>query len=265
MGEVVGKVLQSFRRSLHFHGNAAVRQVHDKACQAKLSGKASGVPAEADALHPAVGQHGFPHQAASALLPDGTLVMAGGSDVSPVDDFPAGNNFKNSREVWAFPTEDAPAKATLPWPWFLVIGLLLLTAGALLFRRKKAALVQPEETDVIPAAPLLKEQLSKIIEEEELFKQPDLRVTDIAARLATNRTYVSAIIKSLSGDSFSTLVNGYRVRYAQKLMQEHPKMSVTEIAEESGFSSRSAFYRNFKDMTGLSPAEWKRAARESRP
>ena len=42
-------------------------------------------------------------------------------------------------------------------------------------------------------------------------------------------------------------------------------MSVTEIAEESGFSSRSAFYRNFKDMTGLSPAEWKRAARESRP
>ena len=191
--------------------------------------------------------------------------MAGGSGVSPVDDFPAGNNFKNSREVWAFPTEDAPAKATLPWPWFLVIGLLLLTAGALLFRRKKAALVQPEETDVIPAAPLLKEQLSKIIEEEELFKQPDLRVTDIAARLATNRTYVSAIIKSLSGDSFSTLVNGYRVRYAQKLMQEHPKMSVTEIAEESGFSSRSAFYRNFKDITGLSPAEWKRAARESRP
>ena len=125
--------------------------------------------------------------------------------------------------------------------------------------------VQPEETDVIPAAPLLKEQLSKIIEEEELFKQPDLRVTDIAARLATNRTYVSAIIKSLSGDSFSTLVNGYRVRHAQKLMQEHPEMSVTEIAEESGFSSRSAFYRNFKDMTGLSPAEWKRAARESRP
>jgi len=207
----------------------------------------------------------FPLTAASALLPDGTLVMAGGSDVSPVDNFPAGNNFKNSREVWAFPTEDAPAKATLPWPWFLVIGLLLLTAGALLFRRKKAAFVQPEETDVIPAAPLLKEQLSKIIEEEELFKQPDLRVTDIAARLATNRTYVSAIIKSLSGDSFSTLVNGYRVRHAQKLMQEHPEMSVTEIAEESGFSSRSAFYRNFKDMTGLSPAEWKKATRESLP
>ena len=76
-------------------------------------------------------------------------------------------------------------------------------------------------------------------------------------RLATNRTYISAIIKSLSGDSFSALVNGYRIRYAQKLMKEHPDMSITEIAAESGFSSRSAFYRNFKDITGMSPAQWK--------
>ena len=35
-------------------------------------------------------------------------------------------------------------------------------------------------------------------------------------------------------------------------------MSITEIAAESGFSSRSAFYRNFKDITGQSPAEWKK-------
>ena len=96
--------------------------------------------------------------------------------------------------------------------------------------------------------------------EEELFKQPDLRITDIAARLATNRTYISAIVKSLSGDNFSNMINGYRIRYAQKLMLEHPEKSVTEIAEESGFSSRSAFYRNFKEMTGMSPAEWKKPA-----
>ena len=56
------------------------------------------------------------------------------------------------------------------------------------------------------------------------------------------------------------MINGYRVRYAQKLMKTHPDMSVTEIAEESGFSSRSAFYRNFKEMTGLSPTEWKKSA-----
>ena len=56
------------------------------------------------------------------------------------------------------------------------------------------------------------------------------------------------------------MINGYRIRYAQKLMKDHPYMSVTEIASESGFSSRSAFYRNFKETTGLSPAEWKKSA-----
>lgn len=50
--------------------------------------------------------------------------------------------------------------------------------------------------------------------------------------------------------------NCYRIQYAQKLMKEHPQMSITEVAEESGFSSRSAFYRNFKKMTGENPSEW---------
>ena len=189
----------------------------------------------------------FPMADGLALLPDGTLVRPGGYD---------GNNFKTRREIWAFPT-GVPQKTDFPWPWVLVIGLLL-ASGAFFFLRKGIGSAPAAEAESMPASLQLTEQLSKIIEEEELFKQPDLRVTDIATRLATNRTYISAIIKSLSGDSFSNLINSYRIRYAQKLMTEHPEMSITEIAAESGFSSRSAFYRNFKDITGQSPAEWKK-------
>ncbi len=198
----------------------------------------------------------FPMSDTFAMLPDGTLVLPGGCDFSPVDGILTGNNFKTRREVWAFPS-GAPLKADFPWPWVLVIGLMLLAPGAF-FLRKSTGSVPTADAEDIPASLQLTEQLEKIIEEEELFKQPDLRVTDIAARLATNRTYISAIIKSLSGESFSNLINGYRVRYAQKLMKEHPEMSVTQIATESGFSSRSAFYRNFKNVTGLNPADWKR-------
>ena len=198
----------------------------------------------------------FPLADTFALLPDGTLVLAGGTRFSSVGGSPSGDNFKTVREVWAFST-GAPSKADFPWLWVLVGGLLiLLVAGAFFISHKHP--VPPEEAEDTPVTRQLTEQLSQIIEQEELFKQPDLRVTDIAARLATNRTYISAIIKSLSGDSFSNLINGYRIRYAQKLMTEHPEMSITEIAAESGFSSRSAFYRNFKDITGQSPAEWKK-------
>ncbi len=201
----------------------------------------------------------FPMADTFAMLPDGTLVHAGGTRFSSVADTPAGDNFKTVREVWAFPT-GAASKADFPWLWVLVGGLLILVAGVIFIGLKHPA--PPEEAEDTPVTRQLTEQLSQIIEEEELFKQPDLRVTDIAARLATNRTYISAIIKSLSGDNFSNLINGYRVRYAQKLMKEHPEMSISEIATESGFSSRSAFYRNFKDVTGLNPADWKKQAAE---
>ncbi len=204
--------------------------------------------------------HGpFPLADAFALLPDETLVRAGGTRFSSVGGFPSGDNFKTVREVWAFPT-GAPSKADFPWLWVLVGGLLILAAGAYFISHKHPT--PPEEAEDTPVTQQLTEQLSQIIEQEELFKQPDLRVTDIAARLATNRTYISAIIKSLSGENFSNLINGYRVRYAQQLMKEHPEMSISEIATESGFSSRSAFYRNFKDVTGLNPADWKKQVAE---
>ena len=199
----------------------------------------------------------FPFAEAFALLPDGIILLPGGNSISTAGEIPAANYFVTCRDVWAFPTEALP-KLSFPWPWAIAICLLLLTAGAFFLRKGERPAA--EETEEIPTSLQLSEQLSQIIEQEELFKQPDIRITDIAARLATNRTYISAIIKSLSGENFSNMINGYRVRYAQKLMKEHPDMSVTEIAEESGFSSRSAFYRNFKEMTGLSPAEWKKSA-----
>lgn len=201
----------------------------------------------------------FPLAEAFALLPEGIIVLPGGNRVSQADEIPVTNNFVTSREVWAYRTGSLP-KSAFPWPWAIALCLLMLTAGAFLFLRKGTKSSSAQEAEEIPATLQLTEQLSQIIEEEELFKQPDLRVTDIAARLATNRTYISAIIKSLSGENFSNMINGYRIRYAQKLMKDHPDMSVTDIATESGFSSRSAFYRNFKDMIGISPAEWKKSA-----
>ena len=200
----------------------------------------------------------FPLAEAFALLPDGIILLPGGNRLSSGNVFPVANNFVTSNDVWAFPTESL-SKPSFPWSWPIVISLLVLIAGVSFFLRKGGRPASTADAEDIPTSLQLSEQLSQIIEKEELFKQPDLRVSDIAARLATNRTYISAIIKSLSGENFSDMINGYRVRHAQKLMKEHPEMSVTEIAEESGFSSRSAFYRNFKEMTGLSPAEWKKS------
>lgn len=38
---------------------------------------------------------------------------------------------------------------------------------------------------------------------------------------------------------------------------EDPEMVRADVAEASGFASRTAFLRTFKAQTGLTPTEWK--------
>lgn len=59
----------------------------------------------------------------------------------------------------------------------------------------------------------------------------------------------------LWGCSFIDFVNGYRIHYAQRLLFEDPDMRLSEISEESGFSSEVTVYRNFKARTGQTPGE----------
>ena len=84
------------------------------------------------------------------------------------------------------------------------------------------------------------------MEEEKLYREPDLRITDLARRLGTNSKYVSLAINQVIGHSFADYVNCYRIRQAQELRQQHPDMTVAEIAHRVGYRSMQSFYRNLK-------------------
>jgi AraC-like DNA-binding protein len=45
-------------------------------------------------------------------------------------------------------------------------------------------------------------------------------------------------------------------------MRENPQMLLTNVAEESGFSSEKSFFRTFKAKTGLTPTQWKQSSQE---
>ena len=76
------------------------------------------------------------------------------------------------------------------------------------------------------------------------------------AQLGTNTKYISSCINSEAGCPFNEYVNGYRIRYAQQLLRERPGRRLSDVADAAGFSGESSFYRNFKAVTGLTPAEW---------
>ena len=86
---------------------------------------------------------------------------------------------------------------------------------------------------------------------------------DLTRAVSSNSRYVSDSINAVAGCSFIDYVNNYRIRYAQRLLYEKPDMSLSEISEESGFSSEVTFYRNFKARTGQTPGEWLAARNRS--
>ncbi|WP_148296672.1 helix-turn-helix domain-containing protein [Phocaeicola paurosaccharolyticus] len=106
---------------------------------------------------------------------------------------------------------------------------------------------------------ILSSRLKQLMEEEQLFRQKDLHISDIAIHLGSNRTYVSNCINQELGLSFSDYINQYRIGYAQsKMTDSRVALSMMEISEQSGFANEVSFYRNFKKITGTTPNRWLR-------
>ena len=93
---------------------------------------------------------------------------------------------------------------------------------------------------------ILKEEIERVIEQEQMFLKQDLKINDVAMRLNTNRDYIYQAINVKMGLSFSEYINRLRINYAIQLMEKNPEMTSADIAFRSGFSSRASFYRNFK-------------------
>ena len=182
------------------------------------------------------------------LLPDGRIFLAGGA---------GGHSYYDPTPVVCILSPgETFRRAGMPW-WPFVLAAVLAVGAVLLLARKKPARVAA--TDTPSAAPEdLMTRLTALMEKEEYFRRKDARLSDVAARLGTNTTYISAMVNGTTGTNFPSFLNGYRIRYAQQIMREHPDMPLHMVAEESGFPNETTFLRNFKAQTGLTPSEWKR-------
>ena len=110
--------------------------------------------------------------------------------------------------------------------------------------------IQPDNIDV------LKDKIERLMTEEKMYLKPNLKISDVARRLMTNRDYIYKAVNVRSGMSFSDYVNRYRVEYAAHLLRTQPEMSIQEVAVKSGYTSLASFYRNFKNIKHCTPKEW---------
>ncbi len=80
-------------------------------------------------------------------------------------------------------------------------------------------------------------------------------IVAVARSLGVDRRTVQRRLAD-SGQTFSSLLNAVRAELAERLVP-NPRRSLTEIAEQLGFSQPSAFSRWFRGQFGCSPTEWR--------
>lgn len=95
------------------------------------------------------------------------------------------------------------------------------------------------------------------------YVQQGLTIKELSEILYTNRTYLSAYIKTTYKMTFREWITGLRLEYAKNILKEHPEINIQKLAESSGFLSRSNFIKSFTEKEGCTPAKWKKANQES--
>jgi len=101
-------------------------------------------------------------------------------------------------------------------------------------------------------------QLTQLMNAEKVYTEPALSLNSLASRLSVHPNYLSQVINNKEGVSFFDYINKLRVNEFKRLVQEKDQSQYTllSIAYDSGFNSKSSFYKNFKKVTGQSPTDF---------
>lgn len=103
----------------------------------------------------------------------------------------------------------------------------------------------------------LKDQLHRLMVEEELFISDTVSLQEVAEALNITAHQLSFLINKSCNSNFNVFVNSYRIDAARKKLIDEPERSVLSIAFDVGFNSKSAFYDAFAKLNGMTPKEYR--------
>ncbi|MBS1531652.1 MAG: ABC transporter permease, partial [Bacteroidetes bacterium] len=109
--------------------------------------------------------------------------------------------------------------------------------------------------------------LKKTVERQLLYEDPDLSLATLAGRLGMNPHELSRVVNFALKKSFADFINEFRIRDVARKMQDpaYDHLTLLGIAYDSGFNSKTNFNRAFRQLTGISPAEYKNQLKKERP
>ena len=103
-----------------------------------------------------------------------------------------------------------------------------------------------------------KDKILHLVENEKVFKNPTLTLSDLSKLLNTNTKNISKSINSGFDMNFNDFINHYRIEAVKEKLhkEEHKTSTLLGIAFDCGFNSKATFNRAFKKSTDLSPKDY---------
>lgn len=95
---------------------------------------------------------------------------------------------------------------------------------------------------------------------EEHFQRP-IPLAEIAALINMTVPAFCRYFKKLTNRTFTQFVNEFRITYASRLLRDED-MSIAAISFESGFNNLSHFNKQFRQITGQSPREYRQQVQQ---
>lgn len=104
----------------------------------------------------------------------------------------------------------------------------------------------------------LQKRLKFFIQEEEIYKTPDLSLKTLAEKLNTSPNNLSWLLNQIYQKSFYDYINAHRVQDVLESIDRelHLKQTLLAIAFDAGFNSKSTFNKAFKHVTSQTPSAY---------
>lgn len=104
----------------------------------------------------------------------------------------------------------------------------------------------------------LRKRVICFIEENKIYLEPSLTITQLSKKLSIPVPYLSRVINESFNLNFCDFINRYRIEESKQHLKSisTTKKTILEIAYTVGFNSKSSFYEAFKKQTGIIPTEF---------
>ena len=98
--------------------------------------------------------------------------------------------------------------------------------------------------------------INRTLEYVETHFKEGITLEKTAEVLNITPEYLSTLFKREMGMNFSVFLKEFRMKQAKRLLKS-TNLKIYEIAQECGYSNSNYFTKVFKEVTGISPAEYR--------